>query len=144
MDAAFHKLVSGSDGRMLARMLRPRLAAVAYPYGRAVSLRNHLYDAGLLPVHRVPAPVVSIGNITLGGTGKAPFVEFVCRWLLDRQKRPMILSRGYGSAGGANDEAMLLRANLPEVPHWQGKDRVALAQRACRDSESSRPDVLVL
>jgi tetraacyldisaccharide 4'-kinase len=95
----------------------------------------------MLRAHQVDVPVISIGNLTLGGTGKTPMVEFVCRWFLQRGKRPIILSRGYRAAGGCNDEARLLQSNLPEVPHLQGKDRVALARHAC---EHFAPDVLVL
>jgi tetraacyldisaccharide 4'-kinase len=141
MDAQFHQIVSGRDTRLIARLIRPVLGMVARPYGLAVAARNRMYDAGVLTARRVSVPVVSIGNITLGGTGKTPFVEFVCRWFLDRGKRPVILSRGYRSAGGQNDEAELLRANLPEVPHLQGHDRVQLARRAI---ETQQPDVLVL
>jgi tetraacyldisaccharide 4'-kinase len=171
MEAQFSRLISGSDMRLAARMARPILASAAAPYGLVVAARNRLYDAGVLPSRRVDVTVVSIGNLTLGGTGKTPFVEFVCRWFLARGKRPVILSRGYRGVAGVessspqpmvvgapncqgladstpatrgrqcNDEALLLRANLPEVPHLQGKDRVALARQAIKEL---LPDVLVL
>jgi tetraacyldisaccharide 4'-kinase len=141
MDAEFHQIVSGRSTKLGAQLLRPVLSAAARPYFLAVSARNWLYDARFITAHRVAVPVVSIGNITLGGTGKTPFVEYVCRWFLERGKRPAILSRGYRSAGNGNDEAELLRANLPGVPHLQGHDRVQLARRAI---ESYQPDVLVL
>lgn len=145
MEATFLKIVSGTDTRLAARVLRPVLGAAAVPYGLAVRLRNRLYDSGVLTAHRVPVPVVSIGNLTLGGTGKTPFVEFVCRRLLDRGSRPVILSRGYRADGhgasAGNDEARVLAASLPDVPHLQGKDRVALARRAVAELQ---PDTLVL
>jgi tetraacyldisaccharide 4'-kinase len=100
-----------------------------------------MYDMSVMQTCQVGVPIVSIGNVTLGGTGKTPFVEFVCRWFLAYGKLPVILSRGYRSAGHHNDESLLLQANLPDVPHLQGKDRVALARRAI---EEYRPDVLVL
>jgi tetraacyldisaccharide 4'-kinase len=145
MEAQFHEIVSGADQRVMARLARPALAVIAGGYRLVISARNRCYDIGLFQAHRSPIPVVSIGNITLGGTGKTPFVEFVCRWFLDRGFRPAILSRGYGSDSGRNDEAAMLHANLPAVPHWQGKDRVELAQRIWQSESPGRcPDVLVL
>jgi tetraacyldisaccharide 4'-kinase len=141
MEAQFHRIVSGKDARLFSRVARPMLAAAAVPYRIAVAARNRLYGAGALAVHRFATPIVSVGNITLGGTGKTPFVEYLCRWFLKRGKRPVILSRGYRSDGAINDEAELLRANLPDVPHLQGLDRVALARRAIAEY---CPDVLVL
>src|SRR5262245_29473586 len=131
MDAQFRKIVSGENNGFGASSMRTILGAAAQPYRLALALRNGLYDAGIIAAHRMPVPVVSIGNITLVGTGKTPFVEYVCGWFLARGSHPVILSRGYRSKGGQNDEAMLLAANLPGVPHLQGKDRVALARQAC-------------
>jgi tetraacyldisaccharide 4'-kinase len=68
-------------------------------------------------------------------------VEYVARLLRDHDLRVALLSRGYGSAAGRNDEAMVLEENLPDVPHYQGRDRVELARTAVEESES---DVLVL
>jgi tetraacyldisaccharide 4'-kinase len=145
MEAQFRNIVSAESPQLGATALRAALAAIAAPYQLTVAVRNWLYDAGMLRSHRVAVPVVSIGNITLGGTGKTPFVELICRWFLARQKRPVILSRGYRSSGRANDEAMLLAANLPDVPHLQGKDRVLLARNAVRpETFGNVPDVLVL
>jgi tetraacyldisaccharide 4'-kinase len=141
MEAQFRKVVSGDDARLAAQIARAAFATAAGPYGLAVAARNRMYDVGMLRSLRVARPVISIGNLTLGGTGKTPFVEFVCRWFLKRGEHPAILSRGYRSTGAHNDEALLLGANLPGVPHLQGKDRVALARRAIDDL---KPDVLVL
>src|SRR5262249_5942270 len=91
--------------------------------------------------HRAPVPVVSVGNLTVGGTGKTPCVEYVARFYRQLDRRAAILSRGYGSAGGHNDEALLLEENLPDVPHLQGADRVALAAAAVEELES---EVLIL
>ena len=81
-------------------------------------------------------PVVSIGNLTLGGTGKTPMVEWVARWSRERDLRVAILSRGYGGDGGVNDEAMVLEENLPDVPHLQDPDRVRMASIAVEELES--------
>jgi tetraacyldisaccharide 4'-kinase len=84
---------------------------------------------------------VSVGNLSLGGTGKTPCVEYVARFYRDLGVRPVILSRGYGSDPGRNDEAMVLGENLPDVPHLQGPDRVALAATAVEELEA---ELLVL
>jgi tetraacyldisaccharide 4'-kinase len=111
------------------------------PYGAAVRLRNRAYDRGWFAVARAAVPVVSVGNLTAGGTGKTPCVEYVARFYRGLDLRVAILSRGYGAAGGANDEALLLEEDLPDVPHLQGADRVVLAHTAVEELES---EVLVL
>ena len=104
-------------------------------------MRNRRFDHRPSLAVRVPIPVISIGNLTLGGTGKTPAVEFFARYLRSLDRRVAILSRGYGSESGPNDEALLLEENLPDVPHLQGRDRVALANTALEELES---EVLVL
>ncbi len=95
--------------------------------------RRSLYDRRLLPMARVSVPVVSIGNVTTGGTGKTPFCAFVVRELQRRGFSPGILSRGYGAERGeSNDEAKLLASWLPKTPHVQGKDRVSGARELIR------------
>jgi tetraacyldisaccharide 4'-kinase len=94
--------------------------------------------------------VISVGNITCGGTGKTPTVEMVARDLVERGRKPAILSRGYGQAAVAgdshtgatrgNDEYRVLAFNLPRVPHYQGKDRYARGVEAIRHGA----DVLLL
>ena len=100
------------------------------------------FDSGWKPTHKAAVPVVSIGNLTVGGTGKTPAVEYVARYYRERGARPTILSRGYGANGGLNDEALVLAENLPDVPHLQGADRVALALCAAA-SEGKQQDLLV-
>ena len=142
MEAFFHDLVAGHSTGLGPTCLRALLATASVPYRISTGMRNGLYAAGLLPRFRAPVPVISVGNITLGGTGKTPFVAFLCAQLVQHGRRVVILSRGYGSSGdGENDEALLLRAKLPGVPQLQGADRVELAQRAMAQY---RPDVLVL
>jgi tetraacyldisaccharide 4'-kinase len=124
-----------------ATMQRLGLRLASVPYGWATGLRNRLFDRGWKHVERVPVPVVSVGNLTVGGTGKTPCVEYVARRLRQWQRQVAILSRGYGSEHGPNDEALVLEENLPDVPHLQGPDRVALAKIAIEELES---DALVL
>ena len=81
-------------------------------------------------------PVISVGNITLGGTGKTPMVEWIARWYRRRGVRVTLISRGYGHAGGVNDEGLVLEENLPDVPHLQDPDRVKLASIATSELEA--------
>jgi tetraacyldisaccharide 4'-kinase len=60
-----------------------------------VTLRNFLYNRRIFPIKRLDRPVISVGNITAGGSGKTPLVEFICRELMERGLKPAILSRGY-------------------------------------------------
>ncbi|MGQ0614757.1 MAG: tetraacyldisaccharide 4'-kinase [Planctomycetaceae bacterium] len=94
---------------------------ILYALGPKIRARRWRHRA-----RRLPRPVLSVGNLTFGGTGKTPFVLHACRELQRRGFRPGILSRGYKARGGeANDEALLLRRHLPDVPHVQGRDRFA-------------------
>jgi tetraacyldisaccharide 4'-kinase len=121
--------------------MRAGLRLASLPYGLAVAVRNRLYDRGWKKQERVGVPVVSVGNLTLGGTGKTPCVEYVARFYRTHDIRVALLSRGYGSAGGVNDEALVLEENLPDVPHLQGANRVELARAAVEELDS---EVLVL
>jgi tetraacyldisaccharide 4'-kinase len=76
-------------------MLRILLIPFSWLYGIGISLRNLLYDIGLMPVFRSPVPVISVGNITVGGTGKTPFVEYLVRRYLEKGIKPCVISRGY-------------------------------------------------
>ena len=143
--AQFQDLVRGRRRGFGPALARLGLTAASVPYGTAVRLRNRLFDAGWKARHRAAVPVVSVGNLTLGGTGKTPCVEYLARFYRDRGFRVAILSRGYGggdAAGtGPNDEALVLEENLPDVPHLQGADRVALAGVAVEELEA---DLLIL
>ena len=106
-------------------------APLAAAYGLAVRVRNRLFDMGWRRAHRLPAPVLSVGNLTAGGTGKTPAVVWLARALIERGERPAVLLRGYGAAArGADgipstDEAVVLREALPDVAVVAEPDRVA-------------------
>ena len=119
----------------LSILLLP-LAAV---FGCVVALRRTLYRTGALPSYRVPVPVIVVGNITAGGTGKTPLVLWLCEFLREQGYAPGIVSRGYGGRGDtmavshdsapaiAGDEPVLL-AQRSRCPVWIGRDRVAAAR----------------
>src|SRR5439155_10990718 len=115
---------------------RAGLRLASWPYGLGARTRNRLFDRRWKTVHRAAVSVVSVGNLTLGGTGKTPCVEYVCRFYREPGIRVAILSRRYGTAAGRNDEAMVLEENLPDVPHLQDPDRAAAAGRAVEALDS--------
>ncbi len=130
----FRDLVSGRRRGPLAGTLRFALRLAEVPYSLAIRGRNWCYDSGMAATYRISVPVVSIGNLTLGGTGKTPMVVWLGRWFRSRDVRPAVISRGYGaSAGAQNDEALELKQKLPDVPHLQDPDRVAAARAAVEE-----------
>lgn len=130
----FRNLVSGRSRGISAAATRGLLRMVEVPYTLAVNRRNHRYDRSHARIHRVAVPVISVGNLTLGGTGKTPMVKWIARWCLERNIRVAIVSRGYGaSAGRHNDEALELNQSLPDVPHVQNPDRVAASLKAIEE-----------
>jgi tetraacyldisaccharide 4'-kinase len=127
----FRQLADGSLRGLGPTLLRGGLATLAVPYAVASAARNLLYDNGLVRQWSVDAPVISIGNLTLGGTGKTPLVAWVARELLAQDRRPAVVSRGYAARPAhLSDEAAELAIVLPGVPHVANRDRVAAAARA--------------
>lgn len=129
--ASFREIVSGRRSGLAASSLRCLLRAAEVPYTAAVRRRNARYDRRRDLQQRVAVPVISVGNMTLGGTGKTPVVEWLARWFCERDVRVALVSRGYkAEAGSPNDEALELAQKLPGVPHIQNRDRVLAAREA--------------
>ena len=140
-------------GALLNLALFP-LACASYLFQGSVLLRRLLYEKGFFKSCRLPCAVLSIGNITVGGTGKTPAVYHIARLLKDSGYRVAILSRGYRARGpgqglvvadgrrvlagpeAAGDEPFMLAQKLRDVPVLAGRDRVSLGQRAVRDFAS--------
>ena len=128
---AFRDVISGRRGGWSAALLRGGLRLAEVPYTWAVEYRNRRYDRGRSPIVRVPVPVISVGNITAGGTGKTPLVAWLADSLQARGLKVVLISRGYkAQAQRPNDEALELQQRLPDVPHLQDPDRVAAARAA--------------
>ncbi len=116
---------------------RGLLRVVETPYAWAMRWRNRRYDRGKAASFRVDVPVICVGNLTLGGTGKTPTVEWVARWFRRRGIRVTLVSRGYKATDGArNDESLELEQKLPDVPHLQNVDRVEAARTAIEEFEA--------
>jgi tetraacyldisaccharide 4'-kinase len=134
-DTQFRDLASGRWRGPLPALLRGLCSAAEVPYGSIVRHRNALFDRGRREAYRVAAPIISVGNLTVGGTGKTPLVAWIAQWLQLRGTAVTLISRGYGSANGRpNDEALELAARLPGVPHLQNPDRIAAAEQALQQN----------
>ena len=130
------------------------LAAASVGYGAVAALRNAAYDRGWLRPKRLPCPVISVGNLTVGGTGKTACVELLAGKLRSRGRRVGILSRGYGGGPGEYrlsyrdgrlmrddaavtdaevlaDEPQLLARHLPGVEVFVGARRERTGRAAC-------------
>ncbi|HXX99730.1 MAG TPA: tetraacyldisaccharide 4'-kinase [Candidatus Limnocylindrales bacterium] len=98
-------------------------------YGQVMKLRAWLYARGVLKHKRLNRPVISVGNLTVGGTGKTPMVIWLGERLLAEGKRVGILSRGYKGSGGTSDEIELMKFRLRERALFGvGADRYALGK----------------
>ena len=109
-----------------------------------VSVRRALYRSGILSSQKLPIPVIVVGNISVGGTGKTPLTLALAQQLIERGWHPLIVSRGYGGAAQqpqhvteksdaqqVGDEPLLM-ARRKLCPVWIGRDRAATAQLAMR------------
>ena len=142
--------MNGEQTGVVAGALRAGMSAAEPFYAAVATARNRLFDAGLRKSHRLPRPVVSVGNITTGGTGKTPVVRWLAERLRDHGRRVGVLARGYGArAGQAGDEQVmldrLLNNGLPEprrVALVVNPDRVAAATQFLR--EHPETDAFVL
>ena len=107
----------------LALLLLP----LSWLYLALVLARKLLYSKGLLPTRRVGAPVIVVGNLTVGGAGKTPLVIWLAQWLKARGHRPGALSRGYG---GALAPGTARRVEPGDDPALVGDEPALLARRA--------------
>src|SRR4030043_1067566 len=129
------------------RILLFPLYILSLPYGWAVRTRTFLYSLGLLKTRRLPRPVISVGNITVGGTGKTPLVMALSEGLMERGIPTAILSRGYRGKKGSGplvtdgqrvllspeesgDEPFLMASVLKGIPILIGKDRLKNGEMA--------------
>lgn len=128
-------------------MARKALLPLSVLYGAAAFIRNRAFDAGVLRASRAPVPVIAVGNLTAGGTGKTPLVRWLVRRLRERNVRVAVVSRGYGrrsrgvlvvadsasvrvDAARGGDEPVMIARGEPGVGVVVGERRHDAARRA--------------
>ena len=127
----YFRIISGEATGLIGEAARMVLTALSWPYEAVVRVRNHLYASGRLKTHTVGVPVICVGNLTTGGTGKTPLVVWLCRYLQPKRIGCSILTRGYKTREGeASDEPALLAAQCPGAAVIVNPDRVAGAAEA--------------
>lgn len=150
MRAAIESMLRARAISPAVRLLLAPLTVCSYAYGAAMTCRTALYRSGFFKAHRLGCAVVSVGNITVGGTGKTPTVCMLARWFSGRGIRTAVVTRGYrgtrtnaaplvvsdgsdlcATAQEAGDEAVMLGRILPGVPVIACRNRVAAGRLAC-------------
>ncbi len=129
-------------------ILLPLLIPLSYLYRTLALVHRVLYASGILSKKSLPRPVVSVGNMTVGGGGKTPFVLWLAGALRDRGIRPAILSRGYGRKGSAptvvdlrqswrlvGDEPYMMASRLDQVPVAVAADRYEAGLEVLQEHE---------
>lgn len=155
----WRRMASGAGPGGSERLLFLLLFPAGLIYGFILKLRAVAYRRGLLPAARLPRPVVSVGNITVGGTGKTPVTSQVARFLMERGVKVAVLSRGYSgslegetavvsdghnvllSAQECGDEPYLLASSIPGLIVVIGSDRHAAGRLAL---QVCNPDLFLL
>ena len=132
----FRLLAEDQQAGIAAQVLKPVAAGLSYVYASGVTFLQQFYQKGILPRRRLPFPVISVGNLTWGGTGKTPLVEYLARRVIERRKTPLVLTRGYGV-----DEIEQLKVHLPDIRIGVGKERYQVARGFNR---RERIDVAIL
>jgi len=152
------RVISGQEKGPLAFIIALLFCLMEQLYRLIISLRYFFYKTGILQSKELPCKVISIGNITTGGTGKTPLVRFLAGTWQERGLRVLIISRGYKSKGKeakviydgrdllvepeeAGDEALMLSQVLPGVPIITGIDRYSAGQLALAEFQ---PEIILL
>ena len=159
LDEYFIRLTSGENLSQFDRMILYLLRIISIGYAAIMRARAAAYGQSILRSGKLPRPVISIGNVTVGGTGKTPVTAWVAAYLLGKGKRVVVLSRGYGgSLEGtvavvsdgvkriltpleAGDEPCLLADNLPGLVVVIGSSRYDAGLLAM---ERFQPDIFIL
>lgn len=141
----YREIVSGEARGVTASAARAGLAILETLYAPAVALRNYWYDFIPGAAAHVDVPVISVGNITMGGTGKTPLTAAVVERAVSRGVKTAIISRGYhAKPGELNDEGKELTTRIPDCVYVQNHKRAQAAAALCALENSSRPQLIVL
>lgn len=159
VDMAVRRLWDEQKRTLRGRLLLFSLLPFSLVYRSAVFLRNGLFDLGILKQQKMKCPVISVGNLTVGGTGKTPLVIMLANFLREKGYRPAVLSRGYGSRTSSaihvvsdgnrilmdradgGDEALLIARSSPGVAVLTGAGRIVTGRFA---ADRLGVDILIL
>lgn len=131
---SFRNLVSGTDKGFIKTLFRLTLRILSFANRLAIFLRNLAYNKGIIKTHKAGVPVISIGNITTGGTGKTPLVIWLCNMLKDKSIPCAVLTRGYKAQDAEiTDEPAILARSCPETRVVVNPDRVSGAAKAINE-----------
>ena len=138
------RVLSGEERGPQASLLRGGLGLAEPFYASAMTARNVLYDRGLFRSYRLPRPVISVGNLTTGGTGKTPVVRWLAEQFIARGLHPVILMRGYRAerTGGSDEQRMLQNYLGPRATVIAHPNRVLAAVAALK--RIPKVDVFIL
>ncbi len=117
--------------------------ALSWVYLAELGRRSRRFDRGI-GVDRLDTPVISIGNLSVGGTGKTPMVRLICQWLIEAGHKPCIAMRGYKAGADGSDEQREYRDSLPGIPIVAQPDRAAGVRTLMNTPEGSDIDCVVL
>ena len=155
----WRNLANGSRTGLFDRLALALLVPLSLPYSIIQRMRSFLYQSGIITTKKLPRPVISIGNITVGGTGKTPACAYIAETLMAKGMKVALLSRGYGGtlegrtsmvSDGRNiilqaeecgDEPFLLARTIPGLMVIIGSDRYAAGMLAL---EKFSPDIFLL
>ncbi|MEK2690703.1 tetraacyldisaccharide 4'-kinase [Bdellovibrio sp. GT3] len=112
--------------------MKPLLKPLSFIYDHIVGFKNSLYDRGILGAYKPPMKVISIGNLTMGGTGKTPITDFCLKSLVGEHKKVAVVSRSYRADASAS---VRVDVTHPHAARYYGDEPVLLAQ--------ANPDVTV-
>jgi tetraacyldisaccharide 4'-kinase len=130
----YRRIISEQGGGFGAKLFLVFLKLASYPYAAAIAARNFLYDSGYFRSRRAPVPVISIGNITTGGTGKTPLAIWLCNKLVEKKVKVAVLTRGYKmEKAKISDEPALIEKSCPTASVIVNPDRVAGAVTAIKE-----------
>jgi len=129
----WRNLITSKNPSFGQKMLRALLRFFSVFYRFAVSLRNLLFDISIIRSAQVPAAVVSIGNITTGGTGKTPLVAWLCNYFTNHKIKTAVLTRGYKKKNDIADEPAMLAKAVPDAVILVNPDRTAAAKKAINE-----------
>ncbi len=134
MGRLIEDIIQGRSRTPAAFLFRAVMLPLSFIYGTAVFIRNMLYSTGIFKSEKLDKPVISIGNLTVGGTGKTPLAMLIAGKLIKEGKKPALLARGYGSSSEKlNDELEMAGQTLPGLKIYQGADRRTAGKKAIEE-----------